>query len=24
MYWFCAPGCRRSFLKDPGSYAAAS
>jgi xanthine dehydrogenase accessory factor len=23
-YWFCAPGCRRSFLKDPASYAAAS
>jgi xanthine dehydrogenase accessory factor len=23
-YWFCAPGCRKAFLKDPASYAPAS
>jgi xanthine dehydrogenase accessory factor len=24
VYWFCAPGCRRAFLKDPESYAPAA
>lgn len=24
VYWFCAPGCRRAFLKDPQSYAPAA
>ena len=24
VYWFCAPGCRRAFLKDPGSYLSAA
>jgi xanthine dehydrogenase accessory factor len=24
VYWFCAPGCRRAFLKDPATYAPAA
>jgi xanthine dehydrogenase accessory factor len=24
VYWFCAPGCRRAFLKDPAAYLAAA
>ena len=23
-YWFCAPGCRRAFLKDPAAYLSAA
>jgi xanthine dehydrogenase accessory factor len=24
VYWFCAPGCRRAFVKDPAAYLSAA